>query len=84
MEAVEHLQYKVVVNHEGQHSLWPHAKANALGWEDVGVSGTKTACLDYIRAVWIDLRPLSLRKAMGDTAPSAPAGHAAKEHRMAA
>ncbi|HYO90065.1 MAG TPA: MbtH family protein [Pyrinomonadaceae bacterium] len=56
--------YKVVVNHEEQYSIWPADRENALGWNDAGKSGTKQECLDYIREVWTDMRPLSLRKEM--------------------
>jgi MbtH protein len=56
--------YKVVVNHEEQYSIWPAHKENALGWKDAGKSGTKEECLAYIKEVWTDMRPLSLRKKM--------------------
>jgi MbtH protein len=56
--------YKVVINHEEQYSIWPADRENALGWNDVGKSGTKQECLDYIKDVWTDMRPLSLRKQM--------------------
>ncbi|MEK9137984.1 MAG: MbtH family NRPS accessory protein [Bacteroidota bacterium] len=56
--------YKVVVNHEEQYSIWPAAKGNAPGWRDAGKDGTKEECLAYVKAVWTDMRPLSLRKAM--------------------
>ena len=56
--------YKVVVNHEEQYSIWPAERDNPLGWRDVGTSGLKQTCLDYIAAVWTDMRPLSLRKHM--------------------
>ena len=56
--------YKVVVNHEKQYSIWPADKFNALGWSDVGKTGTKTECLAYIKQIWTDMRPLSLRKTM--------------------
>ena len=59
--------YKVVFNHEEQYSLWPVERENALGWMDAGKQGLKEECLDYIRAVWTDMRPLSLRKAMDAT-----------------
>ena len=60
--------YKVVVNHEVQYSIWPADKANALGWTDAGKNGTKAECLAYIKEVWTDMRPLSLRKKMEETA----------------
>jgi MbtH protein len=65
MENQENEQlYRVVINHEEQYSIWPVGKENAPGWRDVGKSGTKDECLDYIEEVWTDMRPLSLRKAM--------------------
>jgi MbtH protein len=57
---------KVVVNHEEQYSIWPADRENPRGWQDVGKSGTKAECLAYIKAVWTDMRPLSLRQKMGD------------------
>jgi MbtH protein len=56
--------YKVVVNHEQQYSIWPFHRPNPLGWEDAGKSGTKTDCLEFIKEVWTDMRPLSLRRKM--------------------
>jgi MbtH protein len=60
--------YKVVVNHEEQYSIWPADRDNPLGWKDVGKSGRKQECLDYIKEVWTDMRPLSLRKSMEQAA----------------
>jgi MbtH protein len=60
--------YKVVVNHEEQYSIWPADRENPLGWNDAGKSGTKEECLTYIREVWTDMRPLSLRKEMEEAA----------------
>jgi MbtH protein len=54
--------YKVVVNDEGQYSIWPAQRANPLGWQDAGPSGTKADCLAYIGQVWTDMRTLSVRK----------------------
>lgn len=56
--------YKVVVNSEEQYSIWPADRENALGWMDAGKSGTKAECLDYIKEVWTDMRPRSLREKM--------------------
>jgi MbtH protein len=56
--------YKVVVNHEEQYSIWPAHRENPRGWKDAGKRGTETECLAYIKEVWIDMRPLSLRKKM--------------------
>lgn len=63
--------YKVVINHEEQYSIWPSDRENPLGWQDVGKSGTKAECLEYIDEVWTDMRPLSLRKRMEQAAQEA-------------
>ena len=60
--------YKVVVNHEEQYSIWPADRENPLGWRDAGKSGPKPECLAYIKEVWADMRPLSLRKKMAEQA----------------
>jgi MbtH protein len=60
--------YKVVVNHEDQYSIWPAGRDNALGWRDAGSSGSKQECLDYIKGVWTDMRPLSLRQRLAQAA----------------
>jgi MbtH protein len=60
--------YKVVLNHEEQYSIWPVDRENPLGWRDAGKSGLKGECLAYIKEVWTDMRPLSLRKRMDESA----------------
>jgi MbtH protein len=57
-------QYKVVVNHEEQYSIWFADREPPSGWRAVGKSGTKQECLDYVNEVWTDMRPLSLRRKM--------------------
>ena len=64
--------YKVVVNHEEQYSISPEYKANPPGWRDAGKTGPKAECLDYIKEVWTDMRPLSLRKKMEELAKNPP------------
>jgi MbtH protein len=56
--------YKVVVNHEEQYSIYPAERPNPLGWKDAGPTGSKADCLAYIKEVWTDMRPLSLRQKM--------------------
>lgn len=68
MSAEEDIEYKVVVNHEEQYSIWPADRENAPGWKDAGQKGTKQECLEYIERVWTDMRPLSLRKKMEEAA----------------
>lgn len=60
--------YTVVVNHEEQYSIWPSDREMPLGWKDAGKSGLKPECLAYIKEVWTDMRPLSLRKKMEEDA----------------
>jgi len=57
-------QFKVVLNHEEQYSIWPVGRENPAGWKDAGKEGTKAECLEYIKEVWTDMRPLTLRKQM--------------------
>jgi len=65
--------YKAVVNHEEQYSIWPADKTNPLGWRDAGKTGLKTEVLAFIKEVWTDMRPLSLRKKMEEMAAQKPA-----------
>jgi MbtH protein len=60
----DNTEYKVVVNHEEQYSIWPADRENPVGWKDGGKSGSKAECLAYIKEVWTDMRPLTLRKSM--------------------
>jgi MbtH protein len=54
--------YNVVINEELQYSMWPAGEKVPEGWKLAGKTGTKQECLDYIKQVWTDMRPLSLRK----------------------
>jgi MbtH protein len=54
----------VVVNHEEQYSIWFADRELPAGWRDAGYAGTKQQCLEHINEVWVDMRPLSLRRAM--------------------
>jgi len=53
--------YRVVVNHEEQYSIWPADRDNPAGWRDAGQNGSREECLAYIKEVWTDMTPLSLR-----------------------
>jgi MbtH protein len=57
------IQYLVLVNDEGQHSLWPAYVDVPDGWTEVR-SGTRQDCLDYVEANWTDMRPKSLIRSM--------------------
>jgi len=59
--------HKVVVNGEGQYSLWPAERENPAGWSDAGKTGSKEECLAFVEEVWTDMRPRSLREPRGET-----------------
>ncbi|MDL5598931.1 MbtH family NRPS accessory protein [Bacillus subtilis] len=55
-------QFDVVINAQGQYSLWPAGKPMTSGWSAAGMRGERQVCLDYINEHWIDMRPRSLRE----------------------
>jgi MbtH protein len=55
-------EYKVVINHEEQYSIWPIDKKASNGWKDTRMKGDLGKCQKYIEGVWTDMRPLSIRK----------------------
>ena len=55
------LQWLVLVNDEGQHSLWPMSRPVPEGWNEVGPEGDKEDCLAYVAEHWTDMRPVSVR-----------------------
>ncbi len=59
--------YLVLVNDEGQHSLWPAFAEVPAGWAVAHPEGTRQACLDYVEQNWTDLRPKSLIATMDPT-----------------
>ncbi|SNT54488.1 MbtH protein [Streptosporangium subroseum] len=52
--------YFVLVNDEGQHSLWPVFVDVPEGWTVVHGEADRASCLDYIETNWTDMRPKSL------------------------
>ena len=57
--------YLVLINGEGQHSLWPKDIAVPAGWNVVHGEDTRQKCLEYVERHWLDMRPLSLIRATG-------------------
>lgn len=53
--------YAVVINQEGQYSIWPINKIVPKGWSMTGKQGSKELCLAFIEEVWTDMRPRSLQ-----------------------
>ncbi|PYC87642.1 MbtH family protein [Streptomyces tateyamensis] len=58
--------YLVLVNEEGQHSLWPEFIEVPAGWRTVHGPGGRAQCLEYVEAHWTDMRPNSLVAAMAE------------------
>jgi MbtH protein len=56
--------FLVLVNDEGQHSLWPSFADVPTGWKVTFGEDTRQACLDHVERNWTDLRPKSLIKEM--------------------
>ena len=54
--------FKIVINHEEQYSLWPVSRANPRGWKDAGVVGTPEQCVAFIERVTADSSPAKLRQ----------------------
>lgn len=61
--------YLVLVNEEGQYSLWPSFAQVPPGWDVRLRDATRTAALAFVNANWTDMRPRSLIKAMEDGTP---------------
>lgn len=51
--------YQVLVNGEGQHSLWPAGLDVPAGWS-VRFEGSRDDCLAHIETNWTDMRPAGL------------------------
>jgi MbtH protein len=52
--------YLVLINDEGQHSLWPAYLDVPGGWSIAHGPADRAECLDFVNANWTDLRPRSL------------------------
>ncbi|MEU4804701.1 MbtH family protein [Actinosynnema sp. NPDC023587] len=52
--------FLVLVNDEGQHSLWPEFAEVPQGWTTAHGPDTRQACVEYVEREWTDLRPRSL------------------------
>ncbi|QEV05006.1 MbtH family protein [Streptomyces prasinus] len=61
-------RYLVLVNDEGQLSLWPAFAVVPAGWNVALPEDNRQACLDYINANWSDMRPKSLAALMDNAA----------------
>jgi len=63
-------QFYVLVNDEGQHSLWPVFADVPDGWTVAYGQQTRQNCLAYIEESWTDMRPKSLADQMAADRPA--------------
>ncbi|MET8042600.1 MbtH family protein [Micromonospora sp. NPDC005215] len=56
--------YHVLINDEGQYSLWPSFVEVPAGWSVALRETDRQSCLDHIDENWTDMRPKSLIRAM--------------------
>jgi MbtH protein len=60
----EDANYFVLINDEGQHSLWPIFADVPDGWAVIFGEDKRQTCLDFIEKNWTDMRPNSLIRQM--------------------
>lgn len=60
----DNAQFYVLINDEGEHSLWPIFAAVPGGWTIAHGAAPRHSCLDYVESHWLDMRPNSLIAAM--------------------
>ena len=60
--------FVVLLNDQGQHSLWPAAAEIPAGWSVVYAQNGRQACIDYISTNWTDMLP----RARADNHPAQP------------
>ncbi|WP_034090868.1 MbtH family protein [Streptacidiphilus albus] len=61
-------QYLVLVNDEGQHSLWPVFAPVPDGWNTAYGPAARPDCLDHVNEHWTDMRPRTLAAQLDATA----------------
>jgi MbtH protein len=62
-------RFLVLVNDEGQYSLWPSFAEVPAGWNVALDETDRQSALDFVEREWTDMRPNSLIRAMeGDDA----------------
>jgi MbtH protein len=49
--------FVVLINNQGQHSLWPAPAEIPAGWSIACERSSREACIEYIGENWTDMRP---------------------------
>ncbi|UFZ02692.1 MbtH family protein [Bradyrhizobium ontarionense] len=62
-------RYLVLINDEGQYSLWPAFADVPPGWEVRLRDAARAEALAFVNENWTDMRPRSLIKAMEGGTP---------------
>jgi MbtH protein len=57
-------RFLVLVNDEGQYSLWPSFADVPAGWSVALAETDRQSALDFVEENWTDMRPKSLIEAM--------------------
>ena len=57
--------FLVLVNDEGQYSLWPSFAAVPDGWRVVLEATDRATAVAHVENGWTDMRPLSLQRQAG-------------------
>ncbi|CAM5357769.1 MbtH family protein [Streptomyces chartreusis] len=60
--------FLVLVNDEGQYSLWPVFAEIPQGWTTAFGEASRAECLEFVEQNWTDMRPKSLVARMEGTA----------------
>lgn len=58
--------FHVLVNAEGQYSLWPDFSVVPAGWRTELTSVSREAALQHVEDHWLSLRPRSLATPRGE------------------
>ena len=59
-------KFFVLINDEGQYSLWPSFAEVPPGWEIVHGEASHDECEAFVNANWVDMRPKSLVERSGE------------------
>ncbi|CAO5236483.1 MbtH family protein [Frankia sp. AgKG'84/4] len=62
--------FHVLVNDEGQRSLWPTFAPLPAGWRTVLADADRSSCLEHVLAHWCDLRPARLSARLTGQVPA--------------
>jgi MbtH protein len=54
--------FHVLINDEGQHSLWPSFIEVPAGWTIIHKSDSRAACLEFVNKNWTDRAKLPIRQ----------------------